>query len=389
MQPAERIAWLGNVEIGLLATAYGASLPALVLALGHGYATLSLLFVVFAAGNTVSYFAANPLIDRLGAQRALHLGLALFVVSALPLGMVHGFTWWVLATLFAGVAFSLADVGAARLVGGLHRPHPAQALNRLNIFFSVGAISAPVIVGLSVRFLGGPQPVFLVIALLGAIGAVQLARMPAPAPEPSGHREPGDSFLRYFGRTRWLRVLTPLVFFYIAAEVGFGSWIAAYEHLRAGVSTALAALYPAAYQVGMTVVRLFVGRSLGVWRLERMLVLGGLLATAATLLAALLGSNPWYALAGAVLAGVGFGPAFPVALAIASLRGPGREGWTYGAVFSALALAVLIAPWVEGQVFGKVPLFALLATPLAAALVVACAVLLERAVAEPGQSQRA
>ncbi len=373
---AERVAWLGYIAIGLLATAYGAALPTLVRELGRGYAALSLLFVVFAAGNTVVYFFANPLVDRRGPQRILQIGLVLFLLSGGALVFAQTFSAWVAATLVAGIGFSLVDVAASRYVGALHSPQPAQALNRLNVFFGVGAIAAPLIVGLSVRLGGGPQPVFALVALAGAAGAIALARVPQPPPERAPHLGGQDSFLRFYGRTRWLQVLTAIVFFYIAAEVGFGAWISAYEHLTAGISTALSALYPAAYQIGLTLVRLFVGRALATLRLERLIAVGGVVAVLATLFVALGGANPWLAVVGALLAGVGFGPAFSAILAIASLRGPGKEGWTYGAVFSALALAALVAPWTEGQVFSRLPLLALLLTPLCALLMTGAAALL-------------
>ncbi len=382
-QTAERVAWLANFGIGLLATSYGAALPALVHDLGRGYAALSLLFVAFAAGNTVTYFLANPLIDRGGVQRVLVAGLATFFAAGLALGLARSFGAWVAATLVMGIAFSLADVSAARLVGALHHQAPAHAMNRLNIYFGIGAIAAPMIVGFSVHLGGGPQPVFLLIALCGGVGAAVLSRLPQPPRRQAETSSRGDSFARYFRQARWLQLLTLMIFFYISAEVGFGAWIAAYVHLRAGLSTAVAALYPSAYQFGLISVRLIVARSLAVLRLERMLALGGLVAAMATLGAALGGANAWLALAGAFLAGVGFSPAFPVALTLASVRGPGREGWTFGAVFSALALAALIAPWAEGQVFGRLPLVALLLTPLSALVMAGCAILLMRSPAAP------
>jgi fucose permease len=382
---AEQVAWLGYIAIGLLATAYGAALPVLVRELGRGYAALSLLFVVFAAGNTLVYFFANPLVDRRGPQQILQIGLVLFLVSGGALSVARSFPAWVAATLVAGIGFSLVDVAASRYVGSLHSPQPAEALNRLNVFFGIGAIAAPLIVGLSVRLGGGPQPVFVLIALTGAVGAIALTRVPRPLPDRPSHLGGGDSFLRFYGRAHWLQVLTVVVFFYIAAEVGFGAWISAYEHLAAGISTAVAALYPSAYQIGLTLVRLFVGRALATLRLERLMAVGGIVAVLGTLLAALGGANPWLALAGALLAGVGFGPVFSAILAIASLRGPGREGWTYGAVFSALALAALIAPWSEGQVFSRLPLVALLLTPLCGLLMAGASALLGRM---PSQLER-
>lgn len=380
--PAERIAWLGSFAIGIIASAYGAALPALAHELSRNYAVLSLLFVVLASGNTAAYFSANPLVDRFGPSRILQVGLVLFLLGGAALGLARSFPAWMLTTFGVGVGFALIDVGASRMVGEIHRPQSASAMNRLNIFFGLGAISAPLIVSLSVHLGGGPQPVFLLVGLLGAAGAAALLRIKPPPAAPAPHIAAGDSFFRYFGRARWLQLLTMIVFLYIAAEAGFGSWIAAYVHLRAGVSTALAALYPASYQVGLTVVRLLVGGSLATWRLERVLVVGGAVAMAGSLLAALGGANPWLGLIGSFLAGVGFAPAFPVAFGIAGARAPGREGWTYSAIFSALAMAALIAPWSEGQIFSNLPMLALLVTPILAAVMIICSAVLERVYTE-------
>lgn len=378
----ERLTWVGYLLIGFLATAFGSSLPVLRHELGVGYPQLSLLFVATAIGNTAAYFVANPLVDRVGSQRVFLWGLLLFAACTVPLVLSHRLLLWLGASAVLGVGFAFVDVGASRIVNELHRPRPAQALNRLNLFFGVGAIGAPMIVALGVRLDLGSRPAFAVVVLLASGAAALLwarhgagVRPQAPQTAPDPVRET----LTLLREAPWMRLLAVAMFFYICAEAGFGSWISAYVHARAGVGAALAALYPSAYQAGLTTVRVAMGPWLQQLRLERLLTLGGLVAIGGGILVGAGGQLPLLDLLGTVVAGIGFALVFPVALSIASERAPGREGITYGVLYQALALAALLAPWLEGQVFVHSPLLAILVTPLCAvAMTVAAAPLARR-----------
>ena len=349
-----------------MATAYGSALPELVHQLHAGYAELSLLFALQSLGNTVTYFYANHLVDRHGTRRVLLLGFVLFCVATGLLPLVASFTLWAVLAFAAGVAFALVDVGGSRLVSDLYRREQAQAFNRLNLWFGVGAISAPLAVGL----LGGLRlPVALVFALaatLSAIGAAGVASLREVPGEPA---HPGSGLRGNFElwrRAPWLRTLTWLVFLYVAAESGFSAWVAAFVHVRAGLPDSLASLYPAGYQVGLTVTRLMIGPRLPGLRLERVLLLGALMAAASSGIVALFGANALAVLLGAALMGVALGPAFPIVLTVAGREAPRREGQAFFFVFTSLALAALAVPWAEGQVFTRLPTLALAMTSLLA-----------------------
>ncbi len=364
---AERLSWLGYAVIGLMATAYGSALPELVHQLRASYGELSLLFALQSLGNTVTYFYANQLVDRHGTRKVLLLGFWLFVVSTGLLPLVPSFATWVLLAFVAGVAFALVDVGGSRLVSDLYRGQQAQAFNRLNLWFGVGAISAPLTVGL-LNATG--MPVALVfglaagLALVGAIGMLALGELPG---EPA---QPGEGLRGNFELWReagWLRTLTWLVFLYVAAESGFSAWVAAFVHVRSGLPDALASLYPAAYQFGLTVVRILIGPRLPFLRLERVLLVGGAAAVGASGIVVAFGHLPLVVLVGAALTGACLGPAFPIVLTVAGREAPRREGQAFFFIFTSLAVAALFVPWAEGQIFAQVPELAMAVTSLLAA----------------------
>jgi len=376
---AEHLSWLGYAVIGLMATAYGAAMPELVRHLHQTYGQLSVLFALQSGGNTVAYFYANHLVDRWGTERVLLAGFALFSAATGLLALVATFALWAALAFIVGVAFALVDVGGSRLISDLHRPHQAQAFNHLNLWFGVGAVSAPIAVGI---LNASGLPVALVFALaaalslVGAVGMTTLGELPGEAAEPGGGLLAN---LRLFAAAPWLRALTFLAFLYVAAESGFSAWVAAYVHVQAGLPDAIASLYPAAYQVGLTVTRILIGPVLPKLRLERLLLLGGLGAAVASGLAAAYGQNPWLVVAAAALTGACLSPAFPVILTVAGREAPRREGQAFFFIFTSLAIAALVVPWAEGQVFGQTPALAMAMTPLLTLGMGVLAMILERA----------
>jgi FHS family glucose/mannose:H+ symporter-like MFS transporter len=349
-----------------MATAYGAALPELVRQLHAGYGQLSLLFALQSLGNTVAYFYANHLVDRFGTRRVLLVGFLLFCLATGLLPGLPSFGLWALLAFAAGVAFALVDVGGSRLISDLYRHEQAQAFNRLNLWFGVGAISAPLAVGLLSR-LGLPVAlVFALAAILSLVGAVGMASVhDLPGGQAAGEGLQGNVAL--WREAPWLRTLTWLVFCYVAAESGFSAWVAAFVHVRAGVADSLASLYPAAYQLGLTATRLWIGPRLPGLRLERVLLLGALMATASSGLVAFVGGSAMLVLLVAAMMGVALGPAFPIVLSVAGREAPHREGQAFFFIFTSLALAALSVPWLEGQIFPARPELAFVITSLLAA----------------------
>lgn len=354
----ERAARGGYILLGLGVTLIGAALPSLVRELGQGYTVLSGLLVAAAAGTTIAYVTGNRLVDRVRAERVLRAGFIIFLLGALPLPFVPIYGVWLAAVFVVGFALSLIDVSGARIVSSLHRGEEGPALNALNTFFAIGAVLGPPVVALSGALgltTGWAWLASGILALLGLAAAsggwsgdpmtIQPALGPLPSPTAA---------------TGWIWLLTAAMFVYTASEAGFGSWFAAFVHQTAGVPSWEAALFVTVFWAGFVPSRLVVARRMATWKLERLIVLGALLGGSGEAAAALLGQTIWGALGGAFVAGFGFGPCFPAMLALAGQGAPGREGWSFGRLYSALAIAFLVAPWVEGRVFGFSPVLAVM-----------------------------
>lgn len=363
-QRAERLAWLGYAVIGLMATAYGAALPELVQHLRAGYGELSLLFAMQSLGNTVTYIYANHLVDRHGTRGVVLVGFLLFAVGTGLEPLTASLALWAVLAFVAGVAFALVDVGASRLVSDLYRHEQAVAFNRLNLWFGAGAIAAPITIGILSALGLAVTLVFALAAALSLLGAVGMATVREVPGEPA---EPGPGLrgnLKLWRSEPWLRSLTFLVFAYVAAESGFSAWVAAFVHVRGGLPVSVASLYPSAYQAGLMVTRLLIGPRLPGLRLERVLLVGAIVAVASGGFVALLGHSPALVLIGVMAAGIGLGPAFPIVLTVAGREAPRREGQVFFFVFTSLAMASLLVPWAEGQVFARLPELAIALTSL-------------------------
>ena len=140
---------------------------------------------------------------------------------------------------------------------------------------------------------------------------------------------------------------------YAGVEVGTGAW--AFSLLTEGrdLDPALAGLVVSAYWAALTLARIALG-VLGDRGHPRVLLIGS--AITATLGLALLWWNPalWAGPVGLVIAGVAFGPYFPMQMVLTPLRF-GREfmPWMSGYQLAAASLGAAVVPAGIGVVVGS------------------------------------
>jgi fucose permease len=352
--------WIGFVVLGMGIAVLSAALPYLRHWLGAGYATLSWLFVSSAAGNTVGYFGANRLVDRLGSARLLPVAVAVFGGGYVVMALTHWLWLWLPVTACIGFGGAVIDVGSSRAITDLYQPKPARALNLLNVFFGLGAILGPLVTAVALNHALGVEPVFGFITLLSVAGLVMLGR-PVSLPAPGAGDEGEAGFHAW--RTSWVVRIGLATFLYIAAEIGFGSWISPFAHREAAVSAASAALFPMVFWGGLMVTRIVASLPQNRLPLSPILVTGALLGAAMSAFAMAVGHAAVLLMVAAFLVGASFGPSFPGFLALASQRAPNRVGAVYHVIYATMAVAALVVPWAEGQIFVHAPYVALGITP--------------------------
>ena len=356
-----RVLYAALGVFGALQVVPGTVTPQLREEFGYGYAQAGLHLSAYALGSVVAGLAVPRLERRAGRRALLVTGLvgAALSAGALTLGQLLA------ATLAA--AFGIGVLGTLVLgvvQAGLsdhHGPHRAVAFSESNVLASVGATTAPLLVGAAGALLGTWRDGVLVLAAAALLLALLARRTPLPPGElpetvEDAHRLPPAA-----------RAGVALVFFGVVAEWSIGYWGATYLRDEVGLSSSFAVTGMSCFFVAM-----LAGRAAGGVLVRRQdtgrVVLLALGLAAAGVAVESVGTRPAPALAGLVLLGLGVSVLFPLGLALAVARAPGRAALVSSRCITCGALAVLLGPLLVGGLADEVGLrAALLVLPLALA----------------------
>jgi len=303
--------------------------------------------VVYVTG-TVS---VGVLAGRLPRRLLLAAGPALIAVGLLLIAAAGDWAAFLVGFLVMGMGAGIVDAGVNALFMDLYVGRAAM-LNRLHVFFAVGALTVPLVVGLSVGW-GAP---WQVVALASAAAAAPLAillgtrRLPpthphveaASAAQGSGERSPADR----------RRIPLPLVVLaiaigcYVAMELGVSSWLVRYlDDAPLEVATLALSLFWASLALGRLVSSFIVDRM-------------GAVAFATTwsaacgvaILAAINVPSLPLAIACFAIAGFAAGPVYPMIMAIGGSLYPGRASMVSSMLASAAIVGSIVYPPLMGVV---------------------------------------
>jgi FHS family glucose/mannose:H+ symporter-like MFS transporter len=235
-----RITWLAYAAVlltGLNAGWVGPLLPSIARAQGLALDRAGLLVSAIFAGFCVTVLLGGEVVDRWGGRVALALAAGLIAAGLLGLATLPGLPALLASAFVIGLGTGVSDVSSHVVIAALNRERVAAALNYLNVSFGVGALVGPVVVGFALRaglpygavFGAGAAAAALVVALLLATPLVHERGAGATA------RDKATLLARPV-----LWVLGGVLFLYIAAEAGVGSWLAAYLDIVDNVDEAVA-----------------------------------------------------------------------------------------------------------------------------------------------------
>jgi fucose permease len=326
-----RLIYLGAILLGIATTMLGPLMPGFEARWNIDDAQGGLLFVAQFLTQVVSAAGVAKIARRIGYWRAVAGGMA---VAALGVTGCASHSWTVvmlsvgLYGVGLGVAIPAANVGVAAAAEG----ESARAVLWLNLFWSVGAVTAPILIAtLRSAFLPSLSAAFGVMAVAIAING-------------AGHRPSAQPESVRSRRLPHL-IFAAMLFLYVGAESSIAGWVSSYA-TRSASSRQLWAVLPSVFWGSILLGRLIapnllhrVGPSmLARWSLA--VAIGGALLLVA-------GDGPLALLAGSSIAGLGFSPIFPVIVAAYADRAGGSAS---GLVFSAAGLGGATIPWLVGFV---------------------------------------
>ena len=305
------------------------------------------------AGIGVAYFAysvayatgsvlGGQIMERIGRRAVLVGAAVLHGVGIAGFGLAPSWPLFLVAMLPAGVGAGCLDGGSNGLVLDVYRDGRGRAMNLLHVWFSVGALLSPLLIGRAVE--GGLS--WEAVMVLSALPLSGLAVAYALVPMPSGRRgrvAPASSAIpAAAGRllSGPLILLGVAIASYVAAEIGVSNWLVRFLE-PAPIATATLAL--SLTWAGATVGRLL--SSVIADRFDHLrftlvcIVLMGLaigLAVAAPTLP--------LSIAMFTLAGVASGPVFPMIVALGGERYPDRSAAVGGALVGCAVVGSTIYP---------------------------------------------
>jgi MFS transporter, FHS family, glucose/mannose:H+ symporter len=311
---------------------------------GQSDAGLGIYYFVGAVAYATGSFGGGMLTERFGRRAVLTIATVLIGIGVAVLGLVPVWAVVLLATIPAGFGSGAIDGGMNGMILDLYPTARGRALNTLHLFFSLGALSSPLVVG---RLVEAGIPWQAVVLGTAAI-TIPIALLWATVYLPHGrHRASDSAEPSRPGRLalRWpLIALEIAIGCYVASEIGVSNWLIRFLE---DVPLALATTSLSLFWGGLALGRLVSARFSDRFDHLRYAAASALAAGLATIVAVLVPSTEASI---ALFAVVGFasGPVFPLIVAIGGERHPDRSAAVSGFLTASAVIGGLIYPPVMG-----------------------------------------
>lgn len=346
MRAARLATWATFAAFGAFWGSWGASIPRVRDQAGVSEAELGLALLCIGAGALPAMLATGRAVDRFGLRTCVPLVATFGVLGLLVPLTATSFAWLAIGLVLLGMSSGATDVAMNAVAGRVERDGGRPVISRahgvLSGFVVLGSLGAAAIAALDAP-LALP---FVGVTALSLAAAALLQRVLAPGAADTESTVDGP-----IGSGRGLRgaAAVPLVLVGLlgalafATESGHQNWSALFATDVLDAGPGPAALAPAWFATVVATARLLTG-GVGARRPRAVLLVGGILATAGTLLVSVAGGPVAFA-AGLALAGAGTGVLFPTVLGmVARAVVESRRGRATSFVTTVSYLGFLLGP---------------------------------------------
>lgn len=344
------IGWSGLLVPSLIRSVKGA--------FDQSDAGIGIFYFLYAVAYASGSLGGGLATERLGRRLVLCFALGVHALGLVGLGLGPSWAVFLVAAIPSGLGAGAVDGGVNGLFLDQFRSGRGRALNLLHLFFSLGALAAPLAVGVLVdRGVAWPAIVvatgLVAIPVAALFGIVEMpgGRRQAPAEardqtlDPARPASPVGQMSPARGRLAAPIILLGVaIACYVASEIGVSSWLVRFLE-PAPLTTATTAL--SLFWAGLAV-----GRLASSQLADRFDHLQFATVSAAGIAIALVGaifvpSLP-VSIALFALAGFASGPVFPMIIAIGGEQYPDRSAAVSGFLTGSAVVGSIAYPPVMG-----------------------------------------
>jgi MFS transporter, FHS family, glucose/mannose:H+ symporter len=354
MRPSSRralfaCACLGMLAFGIVLTTLGAVLPSVIVRFGIDKAAAGALFLLMTFGILAGSLVFGPIVDRHGYRGMLAAATAFIIVGLEGIAFARGLGELHAAIVIIGLGGGVINGGANALVADISTEGKGANLNLLGVFFGIGAMGVPFV-------LGALSGAFSHAAVLAAVGAlvivpfVVIARTHFPAPK-QAQGFPIAAAGRLF-REPLLLLMGLMLFLESGIEITVGGWTSTFVKEELAVPERSALFLLSLYWMGMMLARLALGAILR--RVSPFRVLYSCI-TIALIGTALLLSTERVAVAaiGVFLVGAGLAATFPTVLGFIGDRYAALSGTAFSLAIAMALVGGMLLPYAAGVLGGR------------------------------------
>ncbi|MCB0568929.1 MAG: MFS transporter [Phaeodactylibacter sp.] len=341
-------ACVGLVLFGIGLITLGSILPGLVETFQLSEVGAGALVSILPLGILAGSLIFGPIVDRYGYKGMLTAN-ALFMVAGLQ-GLAYSDTLWELQLSIFLVAFGggVMNGAGSALVSDITEGGKGANLSLLGVFFGLGALGMPIMLGLlSERFSYQSIVSAVGLALLSAVFYFAFIRFPAPKNQGGAPAREGMMLIREPA----LLLLGFYLFFQSGAESLVTNWSTTYLLQKTGLDSREALFALSASVAGMTVARLLLSRLLRqlspFWVL--MASLGIALAGSAVLMSA---TTYGLAIVALAMLGTGLAGGFPIILGYIGDMYARLSGTAFSIAFTIALFGNMLINYLMGRVSG-------------------------------------
>lgn len=325
-------------------------IPSLIRSVEHDFrqsdAAFGLLYLASSLVYSTGAWGGGLLTERWGRRVVLRAGTLALAVGLAGEALAPAWPWLLLAIVPVNWGAGVLDGGINALFLDLYRDARGGALNLLHLFFSLGALAAPFVVG---QLIAAGLP-WRAVPLGAAAIALPLAAFLSVAGMPSGRNDRAASHAAASETTPAEQSLWPFVGLalglglYVAGELAVSNWVV---KLLANVPVATATAILSIFWLGIAV-----GRLASNWLAERIDYYAFTVACAGLATLALLGAvfSPSLPVAAVLfgLTGVFYGPIYPMIMALGGNIYPRRLAALGGGLAASAVVGSTIYPPLMG-----------------------------------------